>query len=92
MKTSEIKPGVLQGGGYLALPDAHGPHPGVVVIHEVYGLNENIKDIAGRLGTTANTVRNQRCSILKKMEAESVADLVRMVLAERQGDRKCFDL
>lgn len=43
----------------------------------------NIKDIAGRLGTSANTVRNQRCSILKKMEAESVADLVRMVLAER---------
>ena len=48
MKTSEIRPGVLKGGGYLALPDAPGPHPGVVVIHEAYGLNENIKDIAGR--------------------------------------------
>ncbi len=49
--------------------------------HFVQG--ENIKTIAGRLGTSANTVRNQRCGILKKMEAESVADLVRMVLAER---------
>jgi carboxymethylenebutenolidase len=35
--------------GYLAWPDGAGPHPGVVVIHEVYGLNENIKDIARRL-------------------------------------------
>lgn len=48
MKTSEIERGVLKGGGYLALPDAPGPHPGVVVIHEAYGLNDNIKDIAGR--------------------------------------------
>ena len=48
MKTSEIEPGALKGGAYLALPDASGPHPGVVVIHEAYGLNENIKDIAGR--------------------------------------------
>jgi carboxymethylenebutenolidase len=48
VKTSEIDPGVLKGGGHLALPDAPGPHPGVVVIHEIFGLNENIKDIAGR--------------------------------------------
>jgi len=48
MKTSEIGPGILKGGAYLALPDASGPHPGVVVIHEAYGLNENIKDITGR--------------------------------------------
>jgi carboxymethylenebutenolidase len=48
MKTSEIGSNVLKGGGYLALPDTRGPHPGVVVIHEAYGLNENIKDITGR--------------------------------------------
>jgi carboxymethylenebutenolidase len=48
MKTSEIEPGALKGGGYLALPDTPGPHPGVVIVHEAYGLNENIKDIAGR--------------------------------------------
>lgn len=36
------------GNGYLALPDGGGPHPGVVVIHEVYGLNDNIRDICGR--------------------------------------------
>ncbi len=38
----------MKGGGYLALPDAAGPHPGVVVIHEAYGLNQNIKEIADR--------------------------------------------
>lgn len=30
------------------MPDGDGPHPAVVVIHEAYGLNENIKDIARR--------------------------------------------
>jgi carboxymethylenebutenolidase len=48
MRTSDIDRGVLKGGGYLALPDGNGPHPGVVIIHEAYGLNDNIKDIAGR--------------------------------------------
>jgi carboxymethylenebutenolidase len=33
---------------YLARPEGSGPFPGVVVIHEAYGLNENIKDIARR--------------------------------------------
>ena len=35
-------------GAYLASPDGAGPFPGVVVIHEAYGLNDNIKDIARR--------------------------------------------
>jgi len=48
MKTSAIAVGVLKGGGHLALPDGPGPHPGVVVIHEAYGLNDNIKDITRR--------------------------------------------
>jgi carboxymethylenebutenolidase len=34
--------------GYLAIPAGPGPHPALIVIHEVYGLNENIKDIARR--------------------------------------------
>jgi carboxymethylenebutenolidase len=46
--TSEIDHGELKGGGYLAAPDGDGPHPGVVVIHEAYGLNDNIKDITRR--------------------------------------------
>src|SRR5487761_1198891 len=33
---------------YLASPNGPGPHPGVVVIHEIFGLNDNIRDIARR--------------------------------------------
>ncbi len=33
---------------YYARPEGAGPFPGVVIIHEIYGLNENIKDIARR--------------------------------------------
>lgn len=33
---------------YLAKPAGAGPFPGVVVIHEIFGLNENIRDIARR--------------------------------------------
>ncbi len=33
---------------YLALPEGEGPFPGVVVIHEILGLNENIREIADR--------------------------------------------
>jgi dienelactone hydrolase len=35
-------------GGYLALPEGAGPHPAVVVIHEAFGLTDNIREIARR--------------------------------------------
>lgn len=38
-------------GASLALPDGDGPHPGVVVIHEAFGLNANIRDIARRFAS-----------------------------------------
>lgn len=48
MTTRDLERTELKGGGYLALPDSNGPHPGVVVIHEAYGLNDNIRDITRR--------------------------------------------
>lgn len=33
---------------FFAAPAGPGPFPGVVVIHEIFGLNENIRDIVGR--------------------------------------------
>lgn len=33
---------------YFARPAGAGPFPGLVVIHEIYGLNENIREIAQR--------------------------------------------
>lgn len=37
--------------GFLALPAGEGPFPAVVVIHEAYGLNENMRDIARRFAS-----------------------------------------
>ena len=48
MQTRDITTNELHGGAYLALPDASGPHPAVVVIHEASGLDAHIKRITGR--------------------------------------------
>jgi carboxymethylenebutenolidase len=48
MQIRDIARTELKGGGYIAAPDGAGPHPGVIVIHEAYGLNDNIKGIARR--------------------------------------------
>lgn len=49
MKTREISRTELKGGGYLAIGDGRAPQPGIVVIHEAYGLNDQIKDVARKL-------------------------------------------
>ncbi len=36
-------------GAYLAAPNDPSPHPALVVIHEAFGLNDNMRDIAQRL-------------------------------------------
>ena len=36
-------------GGFLVMPKGSGPHPGVVVIHEAFGLNDNIRAITQRV-------------------------------------------
>lgn len=35
--------------GYMAKPQGQGPYPGVVIIHEWWGLNDNIRDMADQL-------------------------------------------
>jgi carboxymethylenebutenolidase len=34
--------------GFLARPQGEGPFPGLIVIHEIYGLEENVKNCARR--------------------------------------------
>jgi carboxymethylenebutenolidase len=55
MQTRDVARTELKGGGYLATPEGSGPHPGVVVIHEAYGLNDNIKDITRRFAESGYT-------------------------------------
>jgi carboxymethylenebutenolidase len=33
---------------YIASPEGEGPYPAVIVVHEIFGLNDHIKDIARR--------------------------------------------
>src|SRR5258708_13008270 len=54
MQTRDIARTELKGGGYFAAADGAGPHPGVIVIHEAYGLNDNIKDFARRFAKAGN--------------------------------------
>ncbi len=37
--------------GYLSRPDGAGPFPALLVIHEIFGLNDNIRGIADRFAT-----------------------------------------
>jgi carboxymethylenebutenolidase len=45
-ETVSYKSGNETVSGFLALPEGHGKHPGLVVIHEWWGLNDQIKDEA----------------------------------------------
>jgi carboxymethylenebutenolidase len=50
----EVELGRVDGGsrglrGYLAIPDGDGPWPGLVAIHEAYGLNDVVRRQADRL-------------------------------------------
>jgi carboxymethylenebutenolidase len=50
----EVEIGAVDGGsralrGYLAVPEGDGPWPGVVAIHEAYGLNAVVRRQADRL-------------------------------------------
>jgi carboxymethylenebutenolidase len=38
----------MVGTSYLVLPNGEVPSPGVVVIHELHGLNDNVRDICHR--------------------------------------------
>ena len=49
MQTRNVDSKELRGGPFLALPEGAGPFPGVVVIHEAYGLNDHIREVTRRL-------------------------------------------
>ncbi len=36
-------------GAWLAVPEAHGPHPAVIVFQEIFGVNAHIRDVTERV-------------------------------------------
>jgi DNA-binding NarL/FixJ family response regulator len=56
--------------------------------HEVLAMlvdGKSLKQIAAKLGTSPNTVKNQRRTIFEKLGANCDVDLVHMVLLVRSG-------
>lgn len=51
IQTISIPGGTPNLSGYLALPSGENKLPGVVVIHEAFGLNDNIRDITRRFAS-----------------------------------------
>lgn len=47
--TVQIPNGDLSIDAYLAQPDGDGPYPGIIVIQEVFGVNEHIRDVTERI-------------------------------------------
>ena len=47
-RMTAFRSGRRQLAGYIAHPGGDGPFPGLVLIHEIFGLNENMKAIARR--------------------------------------------
>ena len=45
---TSFQSGSRQLEGYMARPEGDGPFPSIVVIHEIFGLNDNMKDITRR--------------------------------------------
>lgn len=64
--------------GYLAVPDAEGSFPGIVMIHEWWGLNDNIKDMAEELASHGYVVLAVN---LFGKEAATTADQARQLVS-----------
>ena len=80
----------LAGGqAYLSLPKGPGPHPGVLVIHEWWGLNEHIKHWCDRLaedgyaalavdlyGGQVATTRDEALKLMRSVEEARGREIV----------------
>ncbi len=48
-KQVQVKNGDLSIDAYLASPTGEGPFPGIIVIQEIFGVNDHIRDVARRI-------------------------------------------
>ncbi len=77
----------------LALPEGTGPFPGLVVIHEIFGLNDNIREITQRfaaegyaaLGVDLFSNRNRTLCMLQIFSGLLLRPLNNAMLADLQS-------
>jgi len=80
--------GVME--SFLIKPESAGPFPGLVVIHEIFGLNDNIRDIARRFAEQDYTVlavdlfsnRNRMVCMLQIIHGMLIRPLNNSMLAD----------
>lgn len=70
--------------GYMALPESEGAFPGVVIIHEWWGLNDNMKQTAEELASHGYVVLAVN---LFGKEAATTADEARQQISEFDPER-----
>ena len=97
LKTSTVSVPRADGNGamesFLVKPEGAEPFPGVVVIHEIYGLNDNIREIATRFaeqGYAALAVdlfsnRNRVVCMLQIVHGMLIRPLKNAMLADLQS-------
>lgn len=78
---------------YLSKPKEGGKHPGVIVIHEIWGLNAHIKDVADRIASQGyvalapHLFSSKHVSpLLTESNIRAVMDFYRSVPPEKQRD------
>jgi FixJ family two-component response regulator len=78
MKNPSINPDKILDGLKTLTPREH------EVLNQVVSGRLN-KQIAGELGITERTVKEHRKRVMEKMEADSLAELVTMIVTTRLG-------
>jgi len=77
-----------EGRGYLVKPSGPGPHPGILVCQEWWGLDSGIKDMADRLGAAgfvALAPDLYHGALAAHDEMDKAAELMRRLPPERAG-------
>ncbi|MHB8605689.1 MAG: dienelactone hydrolase family protein [Thermoplasmatota archaeon] len=76
---------------YLAKPPGAGRHPGVLVIHEIFGLNPHIEDVARRFAAAgyvalAPEVMDRPGRVVSKREIEIGLGAMMKINPQKRGD------
>ena len=78
--------------GYLARPEGEGPFPTMLVIHEVFGLNEDIRSITGRFAKEGYIALAPNLYSRAGFVRYCITDLVKSFMNNKVGQQGVRDL
>lgn len=65
---------------YLVMPEDSSPHPGIVLIHEIFGLNDHIRDVADRMAREGYAVLAPHLFSSKHVPAGMTAENIQLTM------------